>query len=289
MKKFILFSIFFMTYISIATGQEQVTVNKESLYLKLEAKGELDLLSLKTKDTIRLFVRDKNSNIQELLNTKKNDNSFNKEYKTVLTTLTKDSGMSMENVGYGRYSLKQFIKAYNSNGTRRYTYTDEKVLAQTRLGLFAGMTNHPFMENPNNNKTPFFSIELEVFEKKPLPMQSGFFSISHALKNDDYKFVSTVLAIGHRLRFVNKEKINIYTNLNLATYTFSKETIEVDDQTITEKNSAFRVPFSLGVGSDIKVSENSFVSLIYNELFAVFASNSNHFPVNFAAGYKFNL
>lgn len=278
-----------MTYISIATGQEKVTVNKESLYLKLEAKGKLDLLSSKTKDTIRLFIRDKNGNIQELLNTKNDDNSFNKEYKTVLTTLTKDSGMSMENVGYGRYSLKQFIKAYNSNGTKRYTYTDEKVLTQTRLGLFAGMTNHPFMENPNDSKTPFFSIELEVFEKKPLPMQSGFFSISHALEKDDYKFVTTVLAIGHRLRFINKEKINIYTNLNLATYTFSKETIEVDDLTITEKNSAFRVPFSLGIGGDIKVSENGFVSLIYNELFAVFASNSDHFPVNFAAGYKFNL
>jgi hypothetical protein len=113
--------------------------------------------------------------------------------------------------------------------------------------------------------------------------------MSHALENDDYKFSSTVLALGHRFRFINKEKINLYTNLNVATYTFSKEAITIDDITTEEKNSAFRVPFSFGIGSDIRVSENSFVTLVYNEIIAIFASNSDNFPVNFAAGYKFNL
>ncbi|TWO34741.1 hypothetical protein E1J38_002465 [Seonamhaeicola sediminis] len=289
MKNFFLLLLFSITYISIITAQEQITINNKTLFVKIEVEGKIDLLSHRTKDSLRLFVRSTNNTLHELKNTKNNDNSFNNEYKTVLGKLTKDSSMSLEDVGFGRYSIKQFIKAYNSNGTRRYTYTDEKVTAQTRLGVFAGLSNHPFMENINNTKAPFFSVELEVFEKKPLPLQSGFFNISHALESNDYKFVSTVLALGHRFRFINKETFNLYTNLNAATYTFSKQTIEVNDRSINEKNSAFRVPFSFGIGSDIKVSENSFISLIYNELFAVFASNSDNFPVNIAAGYKLNL
>ncbi|TXG36733.1 autotransporter outer membrane beta-barrel domain-containing protein [Seonamhaeicola maritimus] len=289
MKKLFLILLVYLTIMSFSFAQEQFAINNETPNLKVETEGELDLLSLKTKDTLRLFVRDNYGTLQELLNTQNDDNSFREEFKDVLNKLTKDSGMSMENVGFGRYSLKQFIKAYNSNGTGRFTYTDEKVTAQTRLGLFAGLTNHPFMENPNNGKVTFINAELELFEKKPLPLQSGFISISHALENDDYKFISTTLALGHRFRFVNKTNFNIYTNLNVASYTFSKETITFDESTTVEKNSAFRVPFSLGIGSDIKISENSFISLIYNELFAVFASNSDNFPINFAAGYKFNL
>ena len=41
--------------------------------------------------------------------------------------------------------------------------------------------------------------------------------------------------------------------------------------------------------SDIKVTKNGYITLAYNNLFALFLENEGHFPIDFAVGYKFNL
>ena len=289
MKRLFLLLLIFAFNSSILIGQERVIFNDETLNLELEVDGNLDLLSLKTDNGYRFFVKDINEELYELINTKDEDGTYFYQFRDTLADLTKDANMSTDEVGFGRYSLKKFINAYNLKGHLRYAYTDDKVKTQVRLGVFGGITNHPFIDNPNNTKVPYFTVELEAFEKKELPRQSGFFSIKHALESDDFKYVSTVLALGYRYRFINKPKFNIYVNSQFATYTISRTTMMVNGSDMDIKSNAFRVPFIFGLGSDIKLSDSSYLSLIYNELFSIFVSNSDNFPINFAAGYKFNL
>jgi hypothetical protein len=78
--------------------------------------------------------------------------------------------------------------------------------------------------------------------------------------------------------------------LKIATYTFSKETIYITDTTNEVfKESSFQIPCSFGLGADIKISNGSFITLAYNNLFAIFVNNSNNFPVDFALGLKFSI
>ena len=54
-------------------------------------------------------------------------------------------------------------------------------------------------------------------------------------------------------------------------------------------NTSFDVPFIFGIGSDIKVSKNSYITIIYGELFAIFLNNQGNFSTDISIGYKFNL
>ncbi|WP_242202097.1 hypothetical protein [Aestuariivivens insulae] len=289
MKKRCLLLTFFLISSLQVIAQQNYTVNGETLFLDIEVEGDLDLLTLKLYKGYRFFVKDTNDNIHELINTKDIDGTYFNEFRYTLQELTKGSNMSTELVAFGKYSLKQFIKAYNKKGNRRYAYTNEKVETQIRLGGFVGLTNHPLVENYNNRTTSYFGAELELLEKKERPWQSGFLSVERTLKSNDFKYTSTILALGYRFRFINPPSSNIYINLQLATFTFSKETTLVGTKEITEKNHAFRIPFIFGLGSDIKISDTSYITLIYNEIIAVLAKNKGHFPINFLVGYKFSL
>jgi hypothetical protein len=81
--------------------------------------------------------------------------------------------------------------------------------------------------------------------------------------------------------------------MKFATLNFSNATILVnnDDIITTEEISdiSFDVPFIFGIGADIRITENSFITLAYNELFALFLDNQGNFSQDFAVGYKFNL
>ncbi|WP_242117050.1 hypothetical protein [Aestuariivivens sediminicola] len=288
MKRFLLLASLFMYFLN-TSAQQTYTVNGESLELSMEVEGDLDLLLLKLDKGYRFFVKDSTEQVQELINTRDIDGTHFSEYRHTLETLTAGSGMTTELVAFSKYGLKEFIKAYNRKGHRRYAYTSDKVKTQTRMGVFGGLTNHPLIENTNNDKTGLFGLEFELLEKKESPRQSGFMSIEHTLKQNDFDYVSTIIAIGHRYRFINRSKFNIYTNLQIATYTFSKETSAMNTEDMTVKNNTLRVPFILGIGSDIKVSENSYITFIYNEIVSVFVKNNGHFPLNFSMGYKFNL
>ncbi|MEZ4780726.1 MAG: hypothetical protein R2816_03835 [Flavobacteriaceae bacterium] len=57
------------------------------------------------------------------------------------------------------------------------------------------------------------------------------------------------------------------------------------------KENGFEAPFTFRVGADIKknFSETSFLSITYNELFALLLENEGNFSTSFAIGYKFKL
>lgn len=289
MKKAIFF-FFFIAFSFYLSAQERYTVNGENLDLKTEVEGDLDLLWNIMDKHFRYFVRTKGGNIVELVNTRDSSNNFQEEYKKVLHDLMQNSNVSTLSLKLTLSDLKTIFKTYNTSVSDT-TYIDDKAYVKTRLAIYGGLTNHPYIENPNNKTVLFFGSEFEVYSQTKMPRHSGFFSISHALENSDIQFTTTQLALGYRYRFVNKSNFNIYSNLKFATYNFSKTVIEIADdapnQTIS--GSSFDAPFIIGIGADIKISDNSYITIVYDSLFAAFLDIEANFPIDIALGYKFNL
>jgi len=290
MKKLCILLIVFISSLTNSYTQIQHTINGQTLTLHLETEGTLDFLSYTNKDERHLFIRDQNDSIIELINTKDIDNTYFQEYKEQLEFLTKGSNMSADDVSFGVYSIKQFIKAYNSGGLQRYAYTGEKVKAKARVGFFGGLTNIPFIENLNNKSTPFFSGELEFFQDQEMPRQTGYFAIKQTSNTNDIQYQSTQLALGYRFRFINQPQFNIHGNLEFAAFTFSKSVVEIPDEpSISVHNKSFRIPIIFGLGSDIRITDTSYITLTYYEIVSVLVDNNGHFPVDFGIGYKFDL
>ncbi|MGB1307459.1 MAG: hypothetical protein ACPG6B_01015 [Oceanihabitans sp.] len=279
MKKIITFyCIFFIS--SMVLAQKNYTVNQEKLSLKTEVEGTLDLLWNTTNNTFRYFIKDKNENITELKNTKNPETKkYQEEYKTVLNTITNNASITNK-VKLTLSSLKEYVETYNASLNADYKIS-EKAKLKTRIGAFGGVTNNPFVTNPDNKYAPFFGFEFEVFEANKMPRHAGFFSARHAFSQSEYKYAATQLALGYRYRFVNKPSFNVYGNLKFATLNFSKSG--------NNSATAFDIPFIFGLGADIKLNSNSFITFAYNELFGIFIDNQGNFPIDFAIGYKRNL
>lgn len=269
-------------------SQETYTVNGESLELKTEIDGELDLLWNVIDGQFRYFVRTKDGTLTELKNTKDDDNNYQEEYKSTLRNLT--NGMATDKLKLTLYSLRNYLDAYNASVDASYTSTTTESNVQFRLGFSGGLTNNPFVGNPDNIKTPMIGAELEIYEANVLPRHSGFLQARHTFENDDFKYSTTELSLGYRFRFINKESFSIYGQLKLATLNFSNVTfLNQDDIEVNSNETSFDIPFIFGIGSDIKVGNNSYITIIYGELFALLLDNQGNFSTDIAVGYKFNL
>ena len=269
-------------------SQETYTVNGESLELKTEIDNELDLLWNVIDGQFRYFVRTKDGTLTELKNTKDEDNNYQEEYKSTLRNLT--NGMATDKLKLTLYSLRNYLDAYNASVDASYTSTTTESNVQFRLGFSGGLTNNPFVGNPDNIKTPIIGAELEIYEANVLPRHSGFLQARHTFENDDFKYSTTELSLGYRFRFINKESFSIYGQVKLATLNFSNVTfLNQDNLEVNSNETAFDIPFIFGIGSDIKVGNNSYITIIYGELFALLLDNQGNFSTDIAIGYKFNL
>ena len=269
-------------------SQETYTINGETLELKTEISGQLDLLWNIIDGKYRYFVRSEDGNIKELKNTKDSNNKFQEEYKSALSELTK--GMSTDKLKLTLYSLRNYLDAYNASVDSNYTSSSTESSVQFRLGFSGGVTNNPFVGNPDNTITPMIGAELEIFEANVLPRHSGFLQARHAFDSDDFPYSTTELSLGYRYRFINKETFSIYGQFKLATLNFSNVTFsDENNMEVDSSDTSFDIPFIFGVGSDIKVGENSFITIIYGELFAILLDNQGNFSTDIAVGYKFNL
>lgn len=293
MKKLVLILIC-MASSSFAFAQQTYTVNNETLELKTEVEGTLDLLWNTFDGTYRYFIKKADDSIIELKNTKGSDNKFQNDYQTTLSSLTNTDASQVK---LTTYSLKQFINNYNAQADPNYIISDSRSKLKLRLGVFGGLTNNPFVENPNNETVPFFGSELEVVSDNMSSRHAGFLSVKYGTESDAFKYSATQIALGYRFRFVNSAGFNLYGQTKFATFTFSKITVAtsasaegepVSIQTEEVSSSAFDTPLIFGLGADIKLG-NGYLSLVYDSLFAVFIDNEGNFPMDFAVGYKFNL
>ncbi len=292
MKKILLLLCVLLSYSSLK-AQETYTVNGTELQLKTEVNGKLDLLWNIIDNQYRYFIRTSDNKITELVNTRDDNDTYQEEYKKTLENAT--SGLSAEKVNLTLPSLITYLETYNKSQDSNFTSTHSKSKAQLRLSVFGGITNSPFVSNPDNVKTPVFGAELEVSEGKESPRHSGFFQIRHVLEDKDkFPYSTTELSLGYRFRFIRSRGFNLFADVKGATVNFSKSTIPVaaDGGAIALQevsDTAFDVPFIFGIGADIRVSESSFITIGYNQLFAVLLDNQDNFSTDVTVGYKMKL
>lgn len=287
MKKILIAFLFCLAF-QLNFSQETYTINDETIELKTEIEGNLDLLWNIINGKYRYFVRTNEGSITELTNTKNENNNYQEEYKSTLRQLT--NGLSTDKLKLTLYSLKHYIDTYNASVDSNYTSSITESKVEFRLGFSGGITNNPFVDNPDNKKTPIIGAELELYEANTLPRHSGFLQVRHAFDSNDFPYSTTELSLGYRYRIINKETFSIYGQMKLATLNFSNSSyINEDDMEVDVNETSFDIPFIFGVGSDIKIGKNSFITIIYGELFAFFLDNQGNFSTDIAIGYKFNL
>lgn len=284
----ILFLLIFLLAVQYNYSQNTYTINDQQLELKTEIDGKLDLLWNTFNGQYRYFVRTEYGQIQELKNTKGTDNKFQEEYKSLLSKLT--NGQSTEKLKLTIFDLKKFLDNYNASVDSSYTSVQKESKVKFRLGFSGGITNNPFVGNPENKIAPLIGTELEVFEENSLIRHSGFLQVRYAFESDELQYSTTEFSLGYRYRFLNKSTFSIYGQVKFATLNFTTATVIGSNNSELNINvTAFDIPLIFGIGSDIKVGENSFITIIYGELFAAFLDNQGNFSTDISVGYKFNL
>ncbi len=273
-----------------AFSQKDYTVNGKTYNLKTEVEGSLNLIWNIVDGNYRYFVENDNK-IEELVNTKNTSGSYQEEYITSLKQFTGSTDINAKSVKLTLPSLRNFINGYNATQDENYSFSENKLKVNTRLGLFGGITNNPFVDNPDNSTTPLFGAELELYDDDKAKRHAAFLQLTHVLENDDVNYSATELALGYRFRFIYSKKFNLHANLKLVTLSFSNSTTTPEEggEPIDKSATSFDAPVIFGLGADIKISENGFITLYYNELFALSLDNQGNFSTNLAIGYKFNL
>lgn len=273
-------------------AQQTYIVNGESYELKTEVSGTVHLLWNIIDNEYRYFIS-KDDAIKELVNTKQ-DGKYDNEYIVTLKEFTADGKVDYSNVKLLLYSLKDFVNNYNASVDPNYTYKTNTRAVKTRLGFSVGITNNPFVTNPENELSPLIAAELELYDDDKAKRHAAFFGLRHAFENKNLNYSATELSIGYRFRFILKESLNLYANVKLATFNASKGNytyLDELDMPVTQERSAsnFDAPVIFGLGADIRVGENGFLTISYGELFALFLDNNDNFSTDFSIGYKFNL
>ena len=288
--KTLLFAVL-LVFFSHSFAQKSYTVNGETLSLKTEVSGTIDLLWNTFNKQYRYFVQ-KDGQIYELTNTRV-DRKFQDEYKATLAELTSGSGLSTDRVRLTLAGLRSFINDYNASVDPNYESNSETIALEMRLGGFAGVSNNRYTSNPENSIAPLVGIEFEILDSKLLARHAIVFQFRQSFPTDDWDYTASQLSLNYRFKFINKETVSVFANARLATYTYSKTVIASTDPA---QNSAdleisggnTQAPILLGLGADIKLG-NGFLVLGYNDIVGLTIDDNGEFPVDFTVGYKFNL
>ncbi|WMI68585.1 hypothetical protein [Mangrovimonas sp. YM274] len=280
---------------SLIYSQNSYTVNGETLELKTEIEGTLDLLWTIDNGTYRYFIKTTDNTIVELKNTKNPDTrKYQNEYKTTLEQATKGSGMSTKNVNLTIPSLKKFVDSYNSTSDASYQTQDIKAQPEMRLGVFGGITNSPFIYNPENYTSSVLGAELEVITNAEKQRHSGFLQFRHTFENKDFEYRTTEISLGYRFRALKFRRLDIYADVKFATLNLSDRAYTYTDDndnvvSANEKETIFDAPFIFGIGADYRISNRSYIMFGFNNLAAIRLENGKHFSTDFTLGYKLKL
>jgi hypothetical protein len=160
MKKIGLLLCLFLS-ISTLIAQETYIIKDETLQLKTEVDGKLDLLWNIIDGHYRYFVRTSENDITELVNTKNENRQYKEEYKTTLQNLT---NVPADKVNLTLTDLKAYIDTFNLSQDPDYQTSIYNAKLQLLLEVFGGITNSPFVNNPNNSISSQFGAELELLD-----------------------------------------------------------------------------------------------------------------------------
>jgi len=289
-----IFIVFALLFSSISFAQITHTVGGNTVQLTEEITGNASLFYTVLEGTHRYFIK-KDDTITELTNTRNNKGKYQQEYKELLSILTADAPQDVSNVNLTLGSLATYIDNYNVKSDMNYKMQKERPKAKARAGVFAGITNHPFVTNAKNTTVPTFGAEIEIYDEKRT-RHSLALQIKQSLSGSDLDYTATQASFNYRFRVVNTAKFAIYPQVKFATITHSKSTSTSVDTTVTpnkiithnSSGTAFDGPIILGLGADVKLGMG-YLTFAADELVAAFLDNKGNFPLNLSMGYKFNL
>lgn len=277
-----------------ATAQEKtVNINGEEMTLNIEVDGTLDLLWNIIDGEYRYFI-EKDAAIAELKNTEKNGD-YQEEYKKTLSEFTADAKIETDKVKLVLYSLRDFTNKYNQLVDSTYTFEDKKARIRTNLGVFGGITNNVYTNNPENILVPVLGVELELMDSNISPRHSAFVQFRHTSAKTDYDYLSAQLSLNYRFKLIYTNDFNMHIDAEIVNFYYSEGTVNLVDEngaiTGTEERSGFslKTPLSFGVGMDFRILHNGFITLSYNDFVSLVLDKNEHFPVDFTIGYKMSL
>lgn len=271
-------------------AQQSYTINGETLSLKTEVSGTIDLLWNTFDKKYRYFVK-KDGQYYELTNTRV-DKKYQDEYKDTMAQLTAGSGMSTDKLRLTLANLRSFINKYNASVDPGYQYNSETVKIEHRLGFFGGITNNRYTSNPPNAIAPVIGIEYEILDRNMLPSHALVAQFRQVFPTEEFDYTSSQVSVNYRFKYVKARGLDLYANVRIATYTYSETVIPADpavvgSQEIRRSGGSFQAPLLLGLGADLKLG-NGYLMFAYND-FVGFLESNGEFPTDFTIGYKFNL
>jgi len=281
--------------IPIANAQNQYTVDGKQYTLKTDVEGSLTLLWNTIDGEYRYFLQ-KGDKVTELINTLV-ERKYQEEYKEYLQLQTADVTISVEKVKLTLPSLRDFFNDYNSQKDPNYITQNKDIQIKIRLGVFAGISNNIYTENPDNTLLPVAGVDFEIIEEAHLKRHSLVIQFKQTFENSDYKYSASQFSLNYRFKFVKTETFDVFVNTKIASYTYVKRDIEVIVPgpadipivtVVTESGGSFQAPVIFGVGADITVGKG-YITFSYNDIVGIVIENNGEFPVDFTLGYKFNL
>ncbi|HET8854395.1 MAG TPA: hypothetical protein VFM60_00615 [Salinimicrobium sp.] len=283
--------LFFLTFSVSSLAQETFIIDGDTLQLQQEVKGPLNLFYSTEDLDLRFFVQ-KGDRLVELLEEEGKDEV--PKYKLQLEELTSDTEIMVYDVKFALYSLKHFVNQYNALVQKDYRYNASTDNVMTRFGLFTGISNNSYTDNPSNVIAPVIGLEFEIHDPNLAPRHSAFLHLRQSFKQDQFDYTSTQLSLNYRFKLIRLKDMDFHVDVELVNLMYSRSertvTNEAGEIEIKEENGfAFNAPLSFGVGSDIKITDNGYITVGYNDFFSIVLDNNGHFPMDFTIGYKYNL
>ncbi|MBT0606810.1 hypothetical protein [Aequorivita echinoideorum] len=293
MKPLHLFFLTFLVFSSFSFAQTEYAVDGKNYVLKTEVSGKMTLLWNTINGEYRYFIQ-KNDEIFELKNTQSNGD-FNEEYKQTLQQLTADAPLPAEDVRFTLADLRTFVNEYNKRVDPSFTENAKPLDIQLRLGIFGGISNAIFTENPTNQTLPVGGADFEIFDAEKLKRHAIVLRFKQTFQNEEYQFSSSQFSLNYRFKFVKSPRFDAFVNAKFAAFTSVKREnviVGVDGTDVpilgTSTGSDFNAPFTFGLGADYKVG-NGYITFTYNDVVGLNVDSNGEFPLDFTLGYKFNL
>ena len=138
-------------------------------------------------------------------------------------------------------------------------------------------------------------LEYEFYDPNLAPRHSAFLQLRHNFRQNDYRYSSTQLSINYRFKVLYLKSFDVHVDTRLASLFYSQETVSITNDAgevvaVREDSGfTFTAPFSFGVGSDIKLTTNSFITIGYNDIYSLVLDSNGKFPIDFTVGYKYSL
>lgn len=285
MKKIILLTCLLLSF-SFAFAQTKTDINGYEVELKKATEGALDLYWSVFQRKYYFFVETEDGTLHRL-----NENPEEQDfYKAKLSELTAGFGNTSE-LFFELKPLQQYINGYNASLDPNYKSYEIPPQIKWYATIFGGVTNNPFVSNPDNVINPQIGLEFEFAPNVPQHMHSGFLQVRHAFKSNEFEYQTTEFNIGYRFRYLRKERFNLFAQVKAVTFNINEVVLEdeLTDTQIKVNSNSFDAPFIFGLGADFKIGKNSYITFIYSELFAIFFDYQGNFPVDLSLGYKLKL